>query len=110
MNNTFSTLFSDLGKLFAIFGLWCLCAILFSGCTSIGKQLDSLPDGKATKMRTTIAGKFSTTTFNADNWEKTPEKATADKIHFRHSNPWVTLIEGEIEGYERIRRNGAKEK
>lgn len=82
------------------------CALLLSsGCTSLTKQIDAaLPEGRATKVTATITGKFSSTQVDASNFEKTREKVSADRMHFRHSNAWVPLIEGEVEGYERVRQ------
>lgn len=84
----------------AIFFLLFAC----TGCTSLSSQLErALPEGSAKHVSATITGKFSATTIEADNFSKTPERVTAEKLHFRHSNAWVPLIEGEISGYERNR-------
>lgn len=76
------------------------------GCASVEQQIDkSIPDGKAKKVTATVTGKFSSTQFTAEDFVKTPEKVTASKLHLRHSDVYVPLIEVEYEDYERERKH-----
>jgi len=83
----------------------CLLSLGLGGCMSLETRIDrALPEGKAKHVSATITGKFSSTQVEAVNFSKTKKKVSAERMHFRHSNAWVPLIEGEIEGYERVRR------
>lgn len=75
-----------------------LSVFSFSGCASFDTQL---PDGKAAKVRYVRTGKFSSTTIEADNFEKTATHVKAERWHVQHSNAWIPNIEITALGYER---------
>jgi hypothetical protein len=76
-----------------------LClAFFFSGCASFDSQL---PEGKAAAFRYVRTGKFSSTTIEAKNFEKTATHVRADTWNVKHSNAWVPNVEITAEGYER---------
>lgn len=81
-----------------------LCALagllLFSGCASFIDQ--KLPEGSAAKIRYVRTGKFSSTTIEADNFQKTAAYVKADRITLQHSNAWLPNLTLTAEGYERI--------
>jgi hypothetical protein len=76
---------------------------LLTGCATRTAD-DFLPEGKAEKARYVRTGKFSSTTLEADKWEKTPERVTAERLRLNHSNAWMPNVEVVVEGYERVRR------
>lgn len=78
-------------------------SLALAGCVVPSKIDAKLPQGHATKVTATITGKFSNTNIEAENFVKTADKVTADKIHFKHSNAWVPNVEITFEGYERER-------
>lgn len=85
--------------LFLLFSL----SLALAGCV-LPRNVDAkLPQGHAAKVTATITGKFSNTNIEAENFVKTPDKVTADRIHFKHSNAWVPNVEITFEGYERER-------
>lgn len=75
-----------------------LLATLLSGCASFDAQL---PEGKAAKMRYVRTGKFSSTTIEAENFERTAEAVKAARWTVKHSNAWMPNVEITAEGYER---------
>lgn len=84
-------------------------ASLLSGCAT--NTADSFfPEGHAAKARYTRTGKFSSTTVEADNFTKTAQKVTADKLRLNHSNAWMPNLELVIEGYERVRNADESDK
>lgn len=85
--------------LFILFAL----SLALAGCV-VPRNVDRLlPEGHATKVTAVVTGKFSNTNIEADNYVKSVDKVTADKIHFKHSNAWVPNVEVTFEGYERAR-------
>jgi hypothetical protein len=87
-----------------------LSALMLAGCV-VPKKIDKyLPEGKAAKASGTVTGKFSNTNIDAENYVKTPTKVTADKIHFKHSDTWISNVDITFEGYERDREPSETEK
>lgn len=83
--------------------VWVLLAC--AGCVSAYDRLDrAIPDGEARHLKAVVTGKFSSTTIEAENFVKTPEEVTASRLHQRHSNAWVPLIEITVDGYKRKRK------
>lgn len=81
-----------------------LATFALTACQSATQLMDNaIPDGKAKSVVATVTGKWSSTQFTAENFEKTPDKVKADVLHFRHSDAYVPLIEIEYKGYERER-------
>ncbi len=80
--------------------LFLLVAALSAGCVS--SLVDQhLPEGKADKVRYTRTGKFSSTTIEADRFEKTAAHVSAERLTFKHSNAWLPNVELTAEGYSR---------
>ncbi len=78
-----------------------LLALLLGGCASFDQHL---PDGKASKVRYTRTGKFSSTTIEADAFEKTETHVRAQRLSVRHSNAWIPNVEITALDYERVRK------
>jgi ABC-type glycerol-3-phosphate transport system substrate-binding protein len=79
-----------------------LLAALSLGLTGCASFDTGLPDGKAANFRYVRTGKFSSTTIEATNFDKTPERVKADRWNVKHSNAWIPNIEITAEGYERV--------
>lgn len=78
----------------------CFVVQLCLGCNSLPSDLRRIiPDGEWKTVRGQINGKFSTTKVDAADVVKDGEKLTAKEIHVRHSNPWLTNVEFDAEGY-----------
>jgi hypothetical protein len=75
-----------------------LATLFLSACASFDSQL---PEGKAAAFRYVRTGKFSSTTIEAKNFEKTATHVRADTWNVKHSNAWVPNVEITAEGYER---------
>lgn len=76
---------------------------LGSGCSSVGKALDTLPEGSAESIDYTRTGKFSSTTIEVQNFEKSTTEVSADVMRVQHSNAWISNIEFTAKGYKRKR-------
>lgn len=83
----------------ALLCLTMILASLFSGCATLIDE--HLPNGKAANVRYTRTGKFSSTTIEAVNFEKSAERVKADRLTFKHANAWMPNVELTAEGYER---------
>lgn len=80
--------------------------LLLGGCAHVFDSIDqNLPEGSAAKVSYTRTGKFSSTTFDADAWEKTPERVSAKRIVMQHTNAWIPNIKVEVLDYERPRNS-----
>lgn len=76
-----------------------LSSLLLSACASFDA---GLPNGKADKVRYVRTGKFSSTTIEAEKFEKTDQRVTAGRWSVKHSNAWIPNVEITAEGYERV--------
>lgn len=78
-------------------------SLLASGCSSVGKQVDKLPQGEAASIHYVRTGKFSSTTIELENFLKDEESVSADVMRVKHSNAWMPNIEITAKGYKRLR-------
>lgn len=80
-------------------------SLLFSACASFDTHL---PEGKAGKVRYVRTGKFSSTTIEAEGYERTATHVTAAHWSVKHSNAWVPNVEIEATDYQRALPAGDK--
>ena len=77
--------------------LFALC-IVTTACGSFDKYVPAIT---AQTLRITETGKFTASTVEAENLRREGGEVKADKVHVRHSNAWVPLIDFEATGYSR---------
>lgn len=75
-----------------------MLSLLFSACASFDTHL---PQGKAGKVRYVRTGKFSSTTIEAEGYERTATHVRATHWSVKHSNAWIPNVEIEATDYER---------
>ena len=75
--------------------LLAIACLTLTGCaTRPSDVLKILPPGEYKNASLTVTGKFSATTGEAENVTVTEEgKVRYGKIHFRHSNAWIPVVE-----------------
>jgi uncharacterized protein YceK len=83
-----------------------LASLLSSGCSTVGKLVDEIPEGSATRIHYTRTGKFSTTSATVEGWSKTENEVKAERLEIRHSNAWMPNVAIELEDYVRSRGDG----
>lgn len=63
-----------------------------------------LPSGSADTIKAVVTGKFSATQLEAENWHKDDQYETAKRLHVRHTNYWIPLIEYETTNYRQVKK------
>lgn len=82
-----------------------LASFLSGGCSSITRQLDSLPARSAAELHYTRTGKFSSTTITAKGYNNDGVVTYVEDLTVRHSNAWMPNLEIVAKGYRRIHDN-----
>lgn len=76
-----------------------LLALGLTGCTTIQSDIaKAVPPGNYKNISATVTGKFSATSFVAEDVTVTQDgKLTGGHVHIRHSNVYVPLIEVDVQ-------------
>lgn len=83
----------------AIVSIVLFFAVLFcSACTNFKSAIQVLPPGQYKVVNATLTGKFSATSFTGQHVVIDAKgNIVGGKLHFRHSNVYIPLIEFEVE-------------
>lgn len=77
---------------------------LLSGCMSVEKALNGLPQVSATRLHVAQSNPIGSAQIDAVNLKQTPERATADSITVQVSAPFVGTTTVQLDGYVREKR------
>lgn len=79
-------------------------AFVVSGCQSVEKTLNNLPQVSAERLHIAQANPLTSAQVDAVNLVQTPERATADSITVQVSAPFIVTTTVRVEGYVREKR------
>lgn len=82
-----------------LFGL--LAALVFSGCASVERSLNNLPQVSAQELHVSQSNPWGSVQIDAENLQQTPTQATADSLTVQVSLPLVGTTAVTFKGYVR---------